>query len=246
MTAAGMVRRARPLLGTLVEVGLCEMPEPCAHSQAIAAAFAEIARLQALMSRFDAGSDIARFNALPRDGSIVIDAATHEVLAFAQALSDASGGAFDISVGSAPQGWRLDAGSRLHKLTDRARLDLGGIAKGYIVDRAVRTLRGHGCTAGWVNAGGDLRAFGAIEVPIVLRDEPHGGTRPFAQLADGAFATSHFGAETRSRCSPSGSAHVSVAAPLCVQADALAKVVALSGDTSHPLLARYGAQAWVH
>ena len=106
----------------------------------------------------------------------------------------------------------------------------------------------HGAVAGWVNAGGDLRAFGAIELPIVLRDESDGGSRPFAAVADGAFATSHYGAGTRSRLagSTNGAAHVSVAAPLCLWADALTKVVALSGDTSHPLLARHGALAWLH
>jgi thiamine biosynthesis lipoprotein len=39
---------------------------------------------------------------------------------------------------------------------------------------------------------------------------------------------------------------VSVAAPRCLWADALTKVVAISGDTAHPLLARHGAMAWQH
>jgi thiamine biosynthesis lipoprotein len=41
-------------------------------------------------------------------------------------------------------------------------------------------------------------------------------------------------------------AHASVAAPLCLWADALTKVVAASGDARHPVLAHYGAQAWLH
>jgi len=255
---AATTRRARPLLGTLVEVGVCR-DHPGAAAEA---AFGEIARLQALLSRFDAGSDIARFNALPSGASIAVDIATREVLACARRLADETAGAFDITLGSGPDGWHVDAQGRLHKLAAQARLDLGGIAKGYIVDRAVQMLREQGATAGWVNAGGDLRAFGAVEVPVLLRDEPNGGARPFAQLADGAFATSHYGPETRSQLAapfalrhrtaggvsgvPESARHVSVAAPNCLHADALTKIIALSGDTSHPLLARYGAQAWLH
>jgi thiamine biosynthesis lipoprotein len=41
-------------------------------------------------------------------------------------------------------------------------------------------------------------------------------------------------------------AHVSVAAPLCLWADALTKIVAASGDPAHPLLARHDARAWLH
>ena len=115
----------------------------------------------------------------------------------------------------------------------------------------MRALIEHGVESGWVNAGGDLRAFGGAELPVQLRDEASGGVRPFATLRDGAFATSHFGRHTRSqiaagaRASPTR-AHVSVAAPLCLWADALTKVVAISGDTSHPLLARFEASAWLH
>jgi FAD:protein FMN transferase len=84
-----------------------------------------------------------------------------------------------------------------------------------------------------------------------LRDETSGGVRPFATLRDGAFATSHFDRCSRSRIASDERArpvraHVSVAAPLCLWADALTKVVAISGDTSHPLLARFDASAWLH
>src|SRR5438876_551578 len=76
-----------------------------------------------------------------------------QVLAAAQALRDASAGLFDITLGTAPAGWRCDA-ARLYKLSDAARLDLGGIGKGHAVDVAVDALMQRGCRAGWVNAGG--------------------------------------------------------------------------------------------
>jgi thiamine biosynthesis lipoprotein len=112
----------------------------------------------------------------------------------------------------------------------------------------VQALIDQGCLAGWVNAGGDLRVFGDADLPVALRDEAQGGARPFASVRDGAFATSHFGSGSRSQASAARTVHaqVSVAAPLCLWADALTKVVAISGDAAHPLLARYGALAWLH
>jgi thiamine biosynthesis lipoprotein len=104
-----------------------------------------------------------------------------------------------------------------------------------------------GCPAGWVNAGGDLRAFGDIDLPLQLRDEASGGVHSFGSLRDGAFATSHFSPGMRPLAGLSAAhAHASVAAPSCLWADALTKVLAISGDTAHPLLARYGAQGWLH
>jgi thiamine biosynthesis lipoprotein len=229
---AHLNRRARPLLGTLVEIG-CKAD----HSSAVAveAAFSAVARVQARMSRFDADSDIGRFNALPAGGAIPVDPWTADVLAAAHALQRHSGGRFDISLGSGPQGWRLAEG-RLHKLQPATLLDLGGIAKGFAVDMAIGALMSHGIDAGWVNAGGDLRVFGPIELPVQLRDEVHGGIVPMGLLADGALCTSRF---------PSG-AHVSVAAPQCLWADALTKLVALDIAETSPLLQAHGAMAWRH
>ena len=240
------MRRARLLLGTLVEVGADD-------AAAISGAFEAIAHVHARMSRFEATSDIGRFHALPRGGSIEVDAQTAEVLAAAAELHAQSDGAFDIALGSAGDGWRID-GLTLTRLDAAVRLDLGGIAKGHAVDRGIAALRASGCTAGYVNAGGDLRVFGALELPVVLRDERNGGVRPFCSLSDGALATSHFAASSRSTlfttqragAADSAERHVSVAAPTCLMADALTKIVAAAGRADHPLLARHGAIAWLH
>ena len=244
------LRRAQPLLGTLLEIGLRGSGDEC-HA-ALAAAFAAVREVQACLSRFEAGSDLTRFHALREGESMPMRPAMRHVLAAAQELHAATAGTFDISLGSALDGWTSD-GAMLHKLSDAVRLDLGGIGKGYAVDCAVQALLAHGFEAGWVNAGGDLRAFGDTELPVRLRDEHSGGVRPFATLCDGAFATSHFDHGSRSQLAGGARgrrvhahAHVSVAAPLCLWADALTKVVAISGDTSHPLLARFEASAWLH
>jgi thiamine biosynthesis lipoprotein len=277
-TVPAVLRRARPLLGTLVEIGLCwpagaadgSDPAPCpaTANAALEAGFAAIHQAQACLSRFDPDSDLSRFHALGVGQRLAVRPATQQVLAAAQTLRLASDGLFDISLGSAPAGWWLD-GAWLEKRSSAVQLDLGGIGKGHAVDLAVQALQNHGATAGWVNAGGDLRAFGDLDLPVQLR-QAGGGVRLFAHLRDGAFATSAFGpgqrarlagavpgcgvgsAATRAPCSSPGcsagprSAHVSVAAPLCLWADALTKLVAATGDPVHPELAQHGASAWWH
>jgi thiamine biosynthesis lipoprotein len=134
-------------------------------------------------------------------------------------------------------------------------LDLGGIAKGFAVDRAIHALKREGCTQGVVNAGGDLRRFGPIAQPIHLRRRD--GLVQVAELRCGAIATSarhavHAGRlaqplgsifDPRTRRAWNGSGAVMVAAPSCVIADALTKVAALAGPACGPLLARFGALA---
>jgi thiamine biosynthesis lipoprotein len=236
-----IVRRARPLLGTLVDIGAAEIDGalPQATADAVDAAFARIAALQERLSRFVDASDVGRFNAAPATACIEVGDDARAVLAAAAELRDASDGAFDVTLGTGACAWRLDRRG-LHKLAERVRIDLGGIAKGHAVDCAVATLEARGVAAGWVNAGGDLRAFGDLAVPIELRDEEGGGARRFATIEDGAFATSR-------RDGPDGIArHASVAAPRCLWADALTKVVVATANASHPLLARFGARGWLH
>jgi thiamine biosynthesis lipoprotein len=237
-------RRARPLLGTLVEIGVVPTGSECDPEAAIDAAFAEVAQVQARMSRFVADSDVARFNAMPAGASCAVHESTAEVLRAAWQLEQGSCGLFNIA-GGLTGGWSLQ-GLVLHKLMPGVQIDLGGIAKGHAVDRAIMALQARGCANAWVNAGGDLRACGDASVPVYLRDEAHGGTRPFAEISDGAVATSHFGEHSRSRTWQLVNAHVTVAAPLCLWADALTKVVALSGNAGHPVLAAYDAHAWLH
>ncbi|MEO8523944.1 MAG: FAD:protein FMN transferase [Caldimonas sp.] len=237
---ANVVRRARPHLGTLVEIGVASDGRSSARAQAaeaaIAAAFVRIVEIESTLSRFDSQSAIGRFNAAEAGASIAVGDDACVVLAAAGELCEASDGLFDISLGTGRDGWACD-GFVLRKLRAGARLDLGGIAKGHAVDVAIAALQRAGVAAGWVNAGGDLRVFGALALPIDLRDEQAGGVRRFATLEDGAFATSWLAGATR---------HASVAAGRCIWADALTKVVALSGDVAHPLVAAHDAQAWLH
>jgi thiamine biosynthesis lipoprotein len=245
-SAIQVVRRAKPLLGTLVEVGLYGPLDETGLLAACDIAFDAIAEVQRCLSRFAPDSDIARFNSLAAGGWLDVQADTAIVLSAARQLFNDSDGVFDVSLGTAPVGWLLhEHERRLHKMHDGARLDLGGIGKGHAVDRAVQALQRAGLTSGWVNAGGDLRSFGGATVELKLRDEQRGGVVDFGRLNDGAFATSCFESASGRRCARRRARtrhHIGVAAPLCLMADALTKIVAARGSTHHPTLARAGCR----
>jgi thiamine biosynthesis lipoprotein len=272
-----MRTRAQPLLGTLVEIGVCDAAPDVADA-AIARAFAAVREVQRLMSYHDEASDVSRLNAMGA-GVTVVDPHTWAVLAAAQTVAEASDGRFDITVApalarhgylprradrdaEAGATWRDIALLPDHRvcLRRRLRLDLGGIAKGYAVDRAVGALVDAGIAAGRVNAGGDLRLFGDTDETVHVRDPARPtALMPLCLLRRGAVATSStyysrrptsdglvsplIDAVTRRPCTATRS--VSVVADRCVLADALTKVVFAAPDAAPPILQRLGAHALV-
>ena len=217
-------------MGTLVEAG------GDVAAAALDAAFVAVAEVEARMSTFRADSDVSRLNAAPVGVPVALHAHTLAVLRVAGDLFVRTRGAFDVALGrgSGTSGfvaddgcaWRTDAG---------VRITLDGIAKGFAVDRAVDALRAAGARRGWVNAGGDLRAFGDLEVPVQCRA---GATRRVVALREGALATSEYGPRRMSTSSSRlagragrrrGAYGAAVLAPDCTIADALAKAVAVAG-----------------
>lgn len=185
----GPWRRARPQLGTYVEITL-DAPGAPYPAQAFEAAFAEIARIHQLMSWHAADSDVGRINRVPAGRWLDIDPCTATVLHAARMLWQRSGGLFDITcerhlracgvlhadssgVAVTRSGGmadlELDDGGRV-RLHQPLTVNLDGIAKGYAVDRAVAVLEAHELMAGCVNAGGDLRLFGPASQEVCLRD----------------------------------------------------------------------------
>lgn len=139
-------------------------------------------------------------------------------------------------------------------------LDLGGIAKGFAVDMAVNALQSAGIHSALVNAGGDMRLFGDTAKTIYLRNPCNPSALLNAgTLQNGAMATSglYFAKGARATYKQSSSPIVnpisqasihfsqsySVIAPKCVFADALTKVVSISGNTHHPCLRYFSAQS---
>ena len=250
------IRRCRPLLGTFVEI-TARGRRPAALERAVRRAFATIEALQALLSVHDPASEISRLNRQGHARACVVSRDAWRVLRAAALLSRQSGGAFDVTLGGGAAGLALLPGRRV-RLARPLQVDLGGIAKGYCVDRAVHALVRGGAESGLVNAGGDLRAFGPRAFPLHVR-HPDDPRRIFSlgEIRDAALATSASYATGHARCAgqlrdgrsgapiPPGLS-VSVRASSALLADALTKVVAAAGDRAEALLARYGAHAWVY
>ncbi len=186
--AAQTVRRSVPLMGTVADVTVVHPDRLGAHA-AIDEALAALRAVDAGMSRFRPDSDVGRANLLALRGPVPVSRATADVVRSALHWADATGGRFDPCLGRITALWdvrhrtappadaerralaragrwadlELDTGPDAAALRfhgpDLA-LDLGGIAKGYGVDRAVDALRRHGIEHALVNVGGDLYALG--------------------------------------------------------------------------------------
>lgn len=272
-------RRCQPWLGTYVEVW-CEAESDTQVASAITAGFSAIARVQDLMSFHSTESDVARMNARAHEMPVAVDTSTHEVLSLALQIARESNGLFDITVASqlvswgilpgdvtpSPDGeegnWKdiaLLPGNRV-RFSRPLQVDLGGIAKGYAVDQAVRAMQRAGALSGGVNAGGDIRVFGARSERVMIRNpEDPGVSGGTLELRDAALATSastfsemeHQGSRVNHlvnpvtrRPAPEGRS-VTVVAPTCAVADALTKVVLFSEADVSPLLARHQARAFL-
>ncbi len=218
-----VVRRKLPIMGTFAEVAVVRTDgvDSVQASEAIDKAFDALRETNRLMSRFDDASDVGRANLANAKDAIAIAPQTSYVLEQAKRWSDATDGRFDPCLGamtslwdvtarttpptsaelleaelSAP--WRaLELGANTVTLRDaKARLDLGGIAKGFAIDEAVRALREAGITHAFVNVGGDLYAMGASEdgdawnVGVRNPAAPDSAFLTTLQLKDAAVATS--------------------------------------------------------
>jgi thiamine biosynthesis lipoprotein len=269
------LERLRPLLGTFVSVRVEADDEQAGH-RAIDAAFETIARVHALMSFHQPHSDLARIHRAPPGARIAVDPQTAEVLRLAQSFAERSDGAFDVTVAgtlvaqgllpapvgsSAPDAdacWRdieLDGDGVV--LRRRLWIDLGGIAKGYAVDRATQHLQAHGIRHACVNAGGDLRLLGKGPHQVALDTGSHElAQQAVLEIDAAAVATSSSRAFAGSGSSPHVHGQtracmatqqcVSVVADSCAHADALTKIVLAQGAASAPLLKQLNATAYVH
>jgi FAD:protein FMN transferase len=244
--------RMRVALGTFIAIeaeGLKTQP----LQRAVGAAFGAVAQVGQLMHPTRGGSDLVAIRDAAAGAALAVHPWTWEVLELAQQLHRLSGGVFDPCV---PEGLGRLADLELPapQLVRRhapLRLDLGGIAKGYAVDRAIAALRAAGCTAGVVNAGGDVRVFGRRPRDLWCRGA--GNTALQVHLVDAALACSgpsdravpveHRGYYRRVGEAPVRVRAVAVSAATAVIADALTKCVMLSSSAeSSALLRCYGAR----
>ena len=219
----------------------------------IETAFEVMAKVEGLMHPTRAGSDLLAIRQGKLGRPLAIHGWTWDVLSLSLRLNQASMGAFDPCLPS--------AAGRLADLELAAphfvvphvplHIDLGGIAKGYAVDRALVALRDAGCRGALVNAGGDLAVFGDRDYAIVIRNRGAGDRA--IELRNAALATSDVCGATRP-AEHSGyydgvtrrkirTGTVSVSAASAAIADALTKcLLAGRGETHAALLESFGAR----
>jgi len=172
------LKQTEMIMGTLVEITVIP-----ANEKAIKEAFEALKKVDALMSTYKEDSEISILN---REGKAQVSEETLEVIEDAIKFSNLTDGAFDITCRPLINLWKkakkeekvpteeeieeaislvgyqriiLEANQiRLEK--EGMQIDLGGIAKGYAVDKAIEALKKNGIKRALVNAGGDLYALG--------------------------------------------------------------------------------------
>jgi thiamine biosynthesis lipoprotein len=180
------VARSAQSMGTVINITAAAGEQRQAQ-EAVEAAFAEFRRLDGLLSHYSDSSEVGRLNreGLLADPSPELEANIRKSLEFGRL----SAGAFDITVQPilelydrsfrdrkrAPTGEeilqtlrrvdyrRVELGEGVIRLAPGQRITLGGIAKGYAVDRALEVMRARGVRHALVDAGGDIRAMGRAE-----------------------------------------------------------------------------------
>ena len=222
-SGAHIVERSRLAMGSELRITAWTADETAALS-AFEAAFGDFQRLDGLMSVWREGSDVQRLNAAAGKQPVPVSPDVREALHAARQISEWTGGKFDVTFGALSGLWKFDHDQdnripnleevRRHvPLIDYAAVDvderagtvflrregmrvhLGGIGKGYAVDRAVDTLRRRGLSDFMIQSGGDLYVAGRRgERPwrVGIRDPRGPADRSFAtlDLSEGAISTS--------------------------------------------------------
>jgi len=173
--------------------------------QAARTAFDEVDRLEAEISRFLENSDVSRINNLPANRPLRLGLPAFECLQISVRICAETNGAFDVTIGSLLSCWRARDGTprkpskgelnfaREHTgmhllkldeaehtvqvLTSPVQIDLGGIGKGYAVDRMAELLREWGINTALISGGySSVLALGSPPAtPVSVFDRRHGG-----------------------------------------------------------------------
>jgi FAD:protein FMN transferase len=210
-------------MGSSLQVTVWTADDPGATA-AIDAVFAEFDRLDRLMSVWKEGSDVLRLNAAAGEHAVPVSAETIDVLTIARQVSEWTEGKFDVTFGALSGLWKFDQdqddsipppGAVAARLPDvdytaveidaarrqvflrrrGVRVHLGGIGKGYAIDRGAAILRAGGFNDFMIQSGGDLFVSGRRgDRPwrLGIRDPRGPEDRSFAalDLSNGTFSTS--------------------------------------------------------
>jgi thiamine biosynthesis lipoprotein len=210
----------RYVMGTVLEITLCG--EQAGQSQpTFDTLFAAAARLDALLTTSDPGSPVSRLNARAGHGPTLVPPEVADTLSFSLRYSWLTGGTFDVTVGPLLALWRQAAtaqapptsaalrrararvgGEKIHLFADGTvslqrsgmAIDLGGIGKGYALDRLVETLRQQHTANALLSFGqSSIWALGTppdAEGWRLLVQRPDGGITGTITLRDQALSVS--------------------------------------------------------
>lgn len=156
--------------------------------EAVKAAFTEIKRLHTLSDNFDESSQVSKVNQMAGLEKVKVDSDIINMVQRSNELSDQFDGVFDVTVGPLTDLWGIGrkgdfvptqveidqvlplvnyrllqvdtTDDTLYLPKKGMKLDLGGIAKGYAVDKAIEILKAKGIQSALINAGGDVRVIG--------------------------------------------------------------------------------------
>ena len=183
-----VVKRTQMQMGTLVSITVVASNKEIAQAAATAG-FAEIRRLEELLSTWISTSELSRVNTSAGVMPVSVSPETITVVQGAIQAAEMTDGGFNIAIGPAVDVWDVIDGQRipteseldaLRPLVDLQavhadarkqtiflekagmRIDVGGIGKGYAADQAVETLRRAGASAGVVALSGDIKTFGRM------------------------------------------------------------------------------------
>jgi len=216
-----VVSDGRYAMGTVLELTLVA-PDDAAGRALVDQAFAIAAQLEALLTNWDPSSPLMRLNAAAGQGPQTVDPELARVLAASKAFTRRTRGAFDITVGPLVELWRTAAArdelpsevareraqaavgadglrvdlaaSTAELVASDARLELGGIAKGWALDRIAEMLRAAGVRSALLSFGqSSLWAIGAPpgeEGWRLLIRSPDGGYAGIVTLRDRAVSVS--------------------------------------------------------
>ncbi len=187
--ADGTIFGSSTLMGTNVSINVWLEPgtSAAAAGQAMEAALAEMARIEDMMSEWQPDTELSQLNAAAGGAPRKVSDELFEVLTRSRDVSEATGGAFDVTFHGVGQLWSFKSGSKppdpavvkaklplvdwrkieldrdakTVRLADKGMMiGLGAVAKGYAVDRASALLRARGLAHHIVEAGGDTYVSG--------------------------------------------------------------------------------------
>ena len=183
-----LVKRGQMHMGTLVFLTAVAPDDQIAH-RAVEEGFAEIHRLETILSTWIPGSELSRVNASAGQKAIEVSSETLEVLTNSLKMDRLTQGGFNIAIGPAVEAWNVSREGRIpsHEELDATRplinlgnleidreshtvylrvpgmrVDIGGIGKGYAADLAAKVMKQAGAIGGVVAISGDIKTFGRL------------------------------------------------------------------------------------